>query len=92
MNKKDLVNAVATKVEGAKKKDIDVIISSTIEAITEAVVNGEEVKLTCFGSFSVVERAAKTGVNPRTGEKVEIKAKKAPKFKPAAAFKSAVNA
>lgn len=92
MNKKDLVNAVATKVEGAKKKDIDVIISSTIEAITEAVANGEDVKLTCFGSFTSVDRASKIGVNPRTGEKVEIKAKKAPKFKPAAAFKSAVNA
>ena len=90
MNKKELVKVMAEKLEITQKaagEQLDVIL----ETITEELVNGGEVKLSGFGTFSVAERAARQGVNPATGEKIQIAASKAPKFKPATALKSAVN-
>lgn len=90
MNKTELVAAVAAKAE-ISKKDAEAAVSATVEAITEALADGEKVALVGFGTFDVKERAARTGLNPRTKEKIEIPASKAPAFKAGKALKDAVN-
>ncbi len=80
LNKTDLVNAVAMKT-GAKKKDVDMILSATLDARGEALSAGEKVQLTGFGSFEVRHRAERMGRNPRTREEMLIPASKVPAFK-----------
>jgi len=80
LNKTDLVNAVAMKT-GAKKKDVDMILSATLDTIGEALSAGEKVQLTGFGSFEVRHRAERMGRNPRTREEMLIPASKVPAFK-----------
>ena len=90
MNKKELVKVMAEKLEITQKaaaEQLDVIL----ETITEELVNGGEVKLSGFGTFSVSERAEREGRNPQTGETITIAASKAPKFKASSALKAAVN-
>ena len=67
MNKTELVAAVATKAE-LSKKDADAAVKAVIDAVTEALKDGEKVALVGFGTFEVKTRAARTGKNPRTGE------------------------
>ncbi len=57
----------------------------------DALIEGEKIQLVGFGTYEVVERPARTGVNPRTGESIEIAASKSPRFKAGKAFKDAVN-
>lgn len=94
MNKTDLVKAVKENVseilEGVTVKDTTVFVEATIKAIQDAVINGEKVQLVGFGTFETVERAAREGRNPLTGEAIHIEASKAPKFKAGKAFKDAV--
>ena len=90
MNKKMLIDVVSEKL-GATKKDTGAALDAIVEAIIEAVASGEEVSITGFGKFSVSERAAREGRNPRTGETMKIAASKAPKFKAGKALKDSVN-
>ena len=90
MNKTELVAAVAAKAE-ISKKDAEAAVAATFDAITAALADGDKVALVGFGTFAVKERAARQGVNPRTGEKVTIAAAKAPAFKAGKALKDAVN-
>jgi DNA-binding protein HU-beta len=90
MNKTELVAAVAAKAE-ISKKDAEAAVTATVEAITEALTDGEKVALVGFGTFDVKERAARTGLNPRTKEKIEIPASKSPAFKAGKALKDAIN-
>lgn len=90
MNKSDLIDAVAetadlSKVESARAVD------AVTAAITEALRSGDQVALIGFGTFLVRERAARVGRNPRTGERLDIKAANVPSFKPGKALKDAVN-
>ena len=80
MKKAELVEAVATAT-GLTKADSTRAIDATFAAITEALVKGDKVPLVGFGTFAVAERPARTGKNPRTGEVIEIPAKKVVKFK-----------
>ncbi|MFH2067043.1 MAG: HU family DNA-binding protein [Pseudomonadota bacterium] len=89
MNKTDLIEEVESVV-GSKKAASD-CIDSLIKNITTALQNGEEVRLSNFGIFKVSKRKARTGVNPRTGEKINIPAKKVPVFSPSKGLKEAVN-
>ncbi len=89
MNKNELVASVAEKTE-ISKKDAEAAVKAVTEAITEALAVGDKVALVGFGTFSVKERAARTGINPRTKEAVEIPAAKVPAFKAGAALKDAV--
>ena len=66
-------------------------IDSLVNTVTKTLKKGDEVAITGFGKFSVVKRAARQGVNPRTGERVKIKASKAPKFSAGASLKQAVS-
>ena len=80
MNKTDLVNAIAEK-SNLTKADAKLALDATLEAITEAMAKDEKVALVGFGTFSVTEKAARIGINPRTKEKIEIPARKVVKFK-----------
>jgi len=90
MNKSQLIDAVADDT-GFTKVDAGVAVESVINTITKTLKKGDEVSITGFGKFSVVKRAARQGVNPRTGERVKIKASKAPKFSSGASLKQAVS-
>ena len=90
MNKNDLVASVAAGA-GLSKADAAKSVEATFDAITDALKGGGEVRLVGFGTFSVTNRAASQGRNPRTGEKISIPAAKQPKFKAGKALKDAVN-
>lgn len=79
-------------VEGRKitKKFAGEAVDAVITAIENALVNGDNVKLTSFGNFELRERSGRTGRNPQTGEALEIAGRTAPAFKPAKALKEAV--
>lgn len=89
MNKKDLVEAIAAKA-GISKKDADAALAAFVDTVTETLKKGDEIALVGFGSFKVSERAARTGINPRTKETINIAATKAPVFKAGKALKDAV--
>lgn len=91
MNKKMLIDVVSEKL-GTTKKDAGAALDAIVEAIIEAVAEGQEVSISGFGKFGVSERAEREGRNPATSEKIIIPASKSPKFKAASAFKNAVNA
>ena len=91
MNKAELITRMA-EVEETTKKAAGEQLDAVVAVITEALAKGEEVKISGFGTFSVSERAARTGRNPMTGETIQIAASKSPKFKAAKALKDAVNA
>lgn len=88
MTKDELIEAIA-QVCDSKKQAADAL-NTTLDAITKALVKGDKVVLTGFGVFSVSKRAARMGVNPRTGEKLKISARKVPKFKAGKGLKDAV--
>ncbi|MNK90432.1 DNA-binding protein HU 1 [compost metagenome] len=90
MNKQELIKGVAETTEYTKK-DVEVVVNEVFAQIANALANGEEVNIPGHGKYSVKERAARTGRNPKTGEEVEIQAKNAPAFKAAKALKDAVN-
>ena len=83
MNKTELINAIAEGA-GLSKADAAKALNATTAAIANAVKAGDKVALVGFGTFSTSERPARTGKNPRTGEPIEIAAKKVVKFKPGA--------
>ena len=89
MNKTELIAAVAEKAD-LSKKDAEAAITATVNAITEALTQGEKVQLVGFGSFEVKTRAARVGRNPRTGEEIPISEAKLPVFKAGKALKDAV--
>lgn len=90
MNKTELITRIS-EVNETTKKAAGEQLEAILAAITEALVAGEEVSLTGFGKFSVVERAERQGVNPATSEKITIPASKAPKFKASSTLKNLVN-
>ena len=90
MNKNDLVSAVSDSA-GITKADATKAVDSVFDNITGSLQGGNEVRLVGFGTFSVAQRKATTGRNPRTGEAIQIKASKQPKFKAGKALKDAVN-
>ncbi|MCX4326822.1 MAG: HU family DNA-binding protein [Lachnospiraceae bacterium] len=90
MNKTELVAAIAEKTE-LSKKDSEKALKAFIDVVSEELQKGEKIQLVGFGTFEVAERAAREGRNPLTGEKMQIEASKAPKFKAGKALKDAVN-
>lgn len=80
MNKSELVSAIADK-SGLSKVDSKKALDATLDAIASEVKSGGKVVLVGFGTFSVSERSARKGINPRTKQTINIPAKKAVKFK-----------
>jgi len=90
VNKSELVDRIAETAD-LSKADATRALDATLEAITAALKNGEQVSLVGFGTFAVKERAARTGRNPQTGKEISIAASKAPAFKPGKGLKDALN-
>lgn len=89
MNKSELVSAIAAGT-GLAKADAKKALDATLAAITNAMKEGDKVALLGFGTFSVNERPARTGINPATKEKIQIAAKKVIKFKAGAELAAVV--
>ena len=89
MNKTELIAAVAEQAE-LSKKDAEKALKAFTDVIAAELVKGEKVQLVGFGTFSVKERAARTGRNPQTGATLEIKASKVPSFKAGKGLKDSV--
>lgn len=90
MNKTELIASVAEKA-GMTKKDAERVVNAAFDSVVAALASGERVQLSGFGIFEVKEREAREGINPRTGEKIQIAASKQPVFKAAKALKDAVS-
>ena len=90
MNKTEIVAAMAEQTN-LSKKDAEAALKAFIDVVSEELKKGEKVQLVGFGTFEVSERAAREGRNPQTGETMEIKASKTPKFKAGKALKDMMN-
>jgi len=89
MNKSELIDAIAADAD-ISKADAGRALDALTANISNALKKGDTVSLIGFGTFSVKERAARTGRNPATGETINIKASKSPSFKAGKAFKDAI--
>ena len=90
MTKADLVEEVA-KVTELTRKDSEVIVDTLFESVIKALKTGDKLEVRGFGSFRVRQRNARVGRNPKTGEKVEVPAKRVPYFKPSKELKDLIN-
>ncbi|WP_043526202.1 nucleoid-associated protein HU-beta [Litchfieldella xinjiangensis] len=90
MNKSELVEAIAASAD-IPKAAASRALDAMIEGVTESLKKGDSVSLVGFGTFTVKERAARTGRNPQTGKPIEISAAKVPSFKAGKALKDSVN-
>lgn len=90
MNKQDLIKDIAERGEFTKA-DAEAALKAVQGAIAAVLVNGDKITLPGFGTFKVVETAARTGRNPQTGEPVQVAAKRKVRFKPSAQLKELVN-
>ncbi|AEX85356.1 integration host factor [Marinitoga sp. 1135] len=89
MNKKELVSALAEKLS-VTKKEAALFVDSFVDVVSEALSKGDNVKIVGFGTFEVVERKPRKGVNPQTKETIEIPGGKVPKFKAGKELKAKV--
>ena len=90
MNKTELVAAIADNAD-ITRKDAEKAVKAFVDVVTEELKKGEKVQVVGFGTFEVVERAAREGRNPHTGERMPIAASRAPKFKAGKVLKDALN-
>ena len=86
MNKTELIEAVAEKAN-LKKKDAESCLSAFVDVVSGALGKGDKVQWTGFGTFELKQRAARKGVNPATGQQIDIAASSSPSFKPGKSFK-----
>ena len=89
MNKLELVQTVAAKT-GQTKRASEEMLDTILNTIKDSVSDGDKVTLVGFGTFAMLERSARQGRNPRTGQAIQIPAKKVPRFIPGKEFKDAV--
>ncbi|MDQ1695571.1 MAG: DNA-binding protein HU-beta [Frankiaceae bacterium] len=90
MNRAELIDAIRDRL-GVEKRTAEHAVDAVLDTIQRAVARGEKVAITGFGVFEKVERAARTGRNPRTGETVKVKKTSVPKFRPGTQFKGVVS-
>jgi DNA-binding protein HU-beta len=90
VNKRELIEAIAKETESSKAA-AGRALEAVLSTIVKTVAKKQDVQLIGFGTFKAAKRAARTGKNPRTGEKLKIAAATVPKFSAGAAFKAAVN-
>ena len=90
MNRTELIAAIAAKTE-LSKKDAEKALKAFTEVVTEELKKDGKIQLVGFGTFETVQREAREGRNPQTGESMKIAASKAPKFKAGKALKDAIN-
>jgi integration host factor subunit beta len=90
MTKAELVDEVSRNSD-LSKKDSEVIVQTVLDSIVDALKSGDKVELRGFGSFRLRERAARQGRNPKTGDKVQVPAKRVPYFKPGKELRELIN-
>jgi integration host factor subunit beta len=90
MTKADLVEEVS-RVTELTRKDSEVIVDTLFDSVIKALKTGDKLEVRGFGSFRVRQRNARVGRNPKTGEKVEVPAKRVPYFKPSKELKDLIN-
>ena len=90
MTKADLIEEVARLVE-VTRKDSEVIVETIFDSVVNSLRAGDKIEIRGFGSFRTRQRKARVGRNPKTGERVEVPAKKIPFFKPSKELKDLVN-
>ena len=90
MTKAELISAIATDAE-LTKADAEKALKCLLGAVAECLKAGDKLSLVGFGTFSTVQRAARKGLNPQTGKKIDIPASISPKFKPGKGLKDSVN-
>lgn len=90
MNKTELINKIAEKTD-LTKKDSEKALNAFIETVKETLKSGNDLQLIGFGSFQIKQRAAREGLNPQTGEVIQIAAANVPSFKAGKDLKKAVN-
>ena len=90
MNKQELIDAIAAE-SGLSKKDSKEALDALVKTVGETLKKGDNIALVGFGSFTVIQKAARTGKNPQTGKPIQIAAKKAVKFKPGKELAEGVN-
>lgn len=91
MTKSEFISAVAEKAE-VSKKEVSAVYEAIVDVVTEQLIDGNKIALVGFGNFETRDRAATTGVNPSTGEKINIPAKRVPKFSFSSTIKAKVDA
>ena len=91
MTKSELIQRLAEKNPHLYLRDVEKIVDTVFEEITSALASGDRVELRGFGAFSVKERAARMGRNPRTGESVQVEAKRLPFFKTGKGLRERLN-
>ena len=89
MNKQEFIESISTKT-GLTKKDSQSALEATLETITEALSSGDSVSFIGFGTFSTSKRAARAGINPSTGAKIQIPESIVAKFKVGAKLKNSI--
>ena len=90
MNKADLVNSISEKT-GLSKVKSNEVLDAFVESVTESLKSGEKVTLVNFGTFNTSERGARKGRNPKTGETIEIPAKRVARFKVGTGLSKIIN-
>jgi DNA-binding protein HU-beta len=90
VNRAELIDAIRDRL-GVEKRTAEHAVDAVLDTIQRAVAQGEKVAITGFGVFEKVDRAARTGRNPRTGEAVKVKKTSVPKFRPGSQFKGVVS-
>ncbi len=90
LSKSDLIDSILKENSGITKKAVTEIVNSTLDIVTKTVTKGHEVNIIGFGKFHRVNRKARKGRNPATGEEIKIPAANVPKFSPGKALKDAV--
>ena len=91
MTKSELIQLLAERNPHLYMRDVETVVNTVFEEITAALAKGDRVELRGFGAFSVKEREARTGRNPRTGESVKVTAKRLPFFKTGKALRERLN-
>lgn len=90
MTKAELVEEVSGKT-GLPKKQAEIVVNTVFESIVETLKTGEKIELRGFGSFRIRQRDSRMGRNPKTGEKVDVPAKRIPYFKPGKELRELLN-
>ena len=91
MIKSELIAKLAAENPHLTQKDVERVVAVILDSMTDAMVDGGRVELRGFGAFSTRSRDARTGRNPRTGEAVEVQAKRVPYFKPGKEMRARLN-
>lgn len=92
MTKSEIINILSRKQSHLSSKDIELSVKIILEQMSDTLAGGERIEIRGFGSFSLHHRAARSGRNPKTGEKVLLASKFVPHFKPGKELRERVNA